>query len=251
MGIIINNLNYKNIFKNLNLEIKDKEFITIIGGSASGKTTLVNFLIGKIKSDNVIVNYRKEEISVVFCDIDSNFIYDTVIENLVFPLENLNYSKEEIDESLNKIVKYLKIEELLNLNVNTLSGGEKELVVIASALLTNPKLLILDESFIMLDNIQKEKIFKLLRKINREFKTTIIYLTNDVESIVYGKQIGVISNKQIIKGNLKDILRDEKLFKTAKQKLPFMANLSLKLKYYGLVDDIILDESKMVDTLWK
>lgn len=251
MGIIINNLNYKNIFKNLNLEIKDKEFITIIGGSASGKTTLVNFLIGKIKSDNVIVNYKKEEISVVLCDIDSNFIYDTVIENLVFPLENLNYSKEEIDESLNKIVKYLKIEELLNLNVNTLSGGEKELVVIASALLTNPKLLILDESFIMLDSIQKEKIFKLLRKINREFKTTIIYLTNDVESIVYGKQIGVISNKQIIKGNLKDILRDEKLFKTAKQKLPFMADLSLKLKYYGLVDDIILDESKMVDTLWK
>ena len=84
MGIIINNLNYKNIFKNLDLEIKDKEFITIIGSSASGKTTLVNFLSKKIESDNVTIDYKKEEISVVFDDIDSNFIYDTVIENLVF-----------------------------------------------------------------------------------------------------------------------------------------------------------------------
>ena len=251
MGIIINNLNYKNIFKNLDLEINDKEFITIIGSSASGKTTLVNFLSKKIESDNVTIDYKKEEISVVFDDIDSNFIYDTVIENLVFPLENLNYSKEEIDHKLNKIIEYLKIEELLNSNINTLSGGEKELIVIASALITEPKLLILDEPFIMLDNIQKEKIFKLLKKINRELKTTIIYLTNDTESIIYGKTIGVITNKQITKGNLKDILKNEKLFKNAKQKLPFMADLSLKLKYYDLIDDIILDESKMVDVLWK
>ena len=251
MGIIINNLNYKNIFKNLDLEINDKEFITIIGSSASGKTTLVNFLSKKIESDNVTIDYKKEEISVVFDDIDSNFIYDTVIENLVFPLENLNYSKEEIDHKLNKIIKYLKIEELLNSNINTLSGGEKELIVIAAALITEPKLLILDEPFIMLDNIQKEKIFKLLKKINRELKTTIIYLTNDTESIIYGKTIGVITNKQITKGNLKDILKNEKLFKNAKQKLPFMADLSLKLKYYDLIDDIILDESKMVDVLWK
>lgn len=251
MGILIKELNYKNIFKNLNLEIKDKDFISIIGSSASGKSTLVNFLTKKIQNDNVIIDFKKEEISVIFDDIESNFIYDTVIENLVFPLENLNYSKEEIDNKLNKIVEYLKIKDLLNTNINTLSGGEKELIVLASALITDPKLLILDEPFIMLDNIQKERIFKLLKKINRELKTTIIYLTNDTESIIYGKTIGIISNKQIITGNLKDILKNEKLFKNSKQKLPFMADLSLKLKYYELIDDIILDESKMVDALWK
>lgn len=251
MGIKINNLTYKNIFKNLNLEIKDKEFITITGSSSSGKTTLVNFLIKKINSENVIVDYKKEEISVVFDDIESNFIYDTVIENLVFPLENLNYSKEEIDNKINNLLKYFNIKELLYSNISTLSGGQLELIALASSIISEPKLLILDESFIMLDNIQKEKMFKLLKKINKELKTTIVYLTNDIESIIYGKTIGIISNKEIIKGNLKDILKNEKLFKNSNQKLPFMADLSLKLKYYNLVNDIILDESKMVDALWK
>lgn len=251
MGIIIKNLNYKNTFKNLNLEINNKDFITIIGSSASGKTTLVNFLAKRITNDNVIIDYQQDEISVIFDDIESNFIYDTVIENLVFPLENLNYQRNEIENKINNIVDYLKIKDLINSNINTLSGGEKELIAIAIALITEPKLLILDEPFIMLDSIQKERIFKLLKKINRELKTTIIYLTNDTESIVYGKTIGVISNKQIVTGNLKDILKNEKLFKSSNQKLPFMADLSLKLKYYDLIDDIILNESKMVDALWK
>ena len=57
MGIKINNLTYKNIFKNLNLEIKDKEFITITGSSSSGKKKLVNFLIKKINSKKVKVDY--------------------------------------------------------------------------------------------------------------------------------------------------------------------------------------------------
>ena len=100
--------------------------------------------------------------------------------------------------------------------------------------------------------MQKQKCFKLLKKINRETKTTIIYLISDVENVVYGKEIAILANKKIIKqGPIKEILTDEKSFKIANQKLPFMADLSLKLKYYNLIDGLILEESKMVDTLWK
>ena len=252
MNIEINNLDYENIFKNLTLNINEKDFITIVGSSSCGKTTLAKLLCGYIKIDNIKINGNTDDISVVFDNIEDNFIYDTVLENLVFPLENRNYSKNEIDEKLNDIVTYLKIEDLLDCNINTLSGGEKELVALASSLITEPKLLIIDDAFSMLDIIQKEKIFKLLKKLNREKKTTIVYLTSDVESIVYGKSIAIISNKTIIKNEpLKTILKDEKSFKSAKQKLPFMADLSLKLKYYNLIDDIILEESKMVDALWK
>lgn len=252
MNIEINNLNYENIFQDLDLKINEKDFITIVGSSCSGKTTLAKLLCGLIENESIKRNGNNNDIAVVFDNVELNFIYETVIENLVFPLENKNLSKKEIDIKLNEITSYLKIEDLLNCNISSLSGGEKELIALACSLIIEPKLLILDEAFSMLDIIQKEKLFKLLKKINREKKTTIIYLTSDIESSIYGKSIAVIANKKIIKqGLLKDILTDEKTFKSAKQKLPFMADLSLKLKYYNLIDDIILDESKMVDALWK
>ena len=252
MNIEINHLDYENIFKDLNLKIKEKDFITIIGSSSSGKTTLASLISGLIQNEHVLLDGNKGDISVVFDNVEVNFVYDTVIENLAFPLENRNLTKEEIDKKIKEISEYLKIENLLQCNITSLSRGEKEIIALACSLITNPKLLILDESFIMLDVIQKERFFKLLKKINREKKTTIIYLTSDVESSVYGKSIAIIANKKIIKnGKLKEILKEEKAFKMAKQKLPFMADLSLKLKYYNLIDDIILEESKMVDALWK
>ena len=250
MEIKIEHLKIDNLFIDFNLKIKEKSFTTIIGSSSCGKTTLAKLLCGYIQNECVTTE-KKENISILFDQIEDNFIYDTVIENLVFPLENRNIDKFEMKKRVAQMADYLNINALLECNVHTLSGGEKELVALAEALITNPKLLILDEAFGMLDEMQKQKCFKLLKKINREKKTTIIYLTNDTESIIYGKTIGVITNKQITKGNLKDILKNEKLFKNAKQKLPFMADLSLKLKYYDLIDDIILDESKMVDALWK
>lgn len=250
--IKIENLNYNNTFKNLNLEIKEKDFITIIGSSSSGKTTLAKILCGIIPNENIKTTLKKDEIGIVFQDIETNFIYDTVIENIVFPLENLNKSKNEIDQKLKEITSYLQIEDLLELKMASLSGGEKILSAIASTIICEPKLLILDEVFSMLDVIQKEKILKLLKKLNREKKMTIIYLTSDIESAIFGKKIAIIDNQQIIKcDKLKEILSDEKIFKQINQKLPFMADLSLKLKYYNLIDEVILDESKMVDKLWK
>lgn len=251
MEIKIEHLKIDNLFIDFNLKIKEKSFTTIIGSSSCGKTTLAKLLCGYIQNECVTTE-QKENISILFDQIEDNFIYDTVIENLVFPLENRNIDKFEMKKRVVQIANYLNINALLECNVHTLSGGEKELVALAEALITNPKLLVLDEAFGMLDEMQKQKCFKLLKKINREKKTTIIYLTSDVENVVYGKEIAILANKKIIKqGPIKEILTDEKSFKIANQKLPFMADLSLKLKYYNLIDGLILEESKMVDTLWK
>lgn len=251
MKVEINNLTYKNIFSNLTLKVKENDFLIILGSSSCGKTTLAKFLAGIITSNCVNID-SKEQIEIVLDDIDTNFVYDTVLENLVFPLENLNLPKEEIENRLKDIINDMKIEHLLDANISTLSGGEKELVAIATAIITNPKLLILDETFIMLDNTQKQLMFKLLKKLNQKKKTTIIYLTSETENCIYGKNLALLGNKKIIKqGSLKEVLQNEQNFKKIKQKLPFMADLSTKLKYYNLIDNIILDESKMVDKLWK
>lgn len=260
--ITIKNLNfsYKNkiIFIDLNLEVKNGEFVFIIGKSGSGKTTLVKILSGLIKEnfdikvDNAEINEIKKIMNVSFEGLNTIFIADTVREELEIKLRNLNTPKEEINEQINKIAKYLEIENILDCEPNSLSGGEKELVKIAAALLGNPKIIILDECTSMLDGITKEKVYKYLKKINRENKTTIICTTNDMDDLLYGKRIVMLGNKNIVlDSKTNKAFENEKIFKENNLELPFMASLSIKLKYYNLLDEIILDINKMVNKLWK
>lgn len=262
MDIFIKNLNYKEIFKNLNLEIRKGDFITIVGKSGSGKSTLFKIITGLIETNSIQFNKQKlnnktkdkirKNMGIILGNAEDNFVAETVIENIIFALENLQLEKEQIDTRLNKIIRELKIKHLLNCNVNKLSGGEQQLVALASILVTNPKIIILDESMIMLDGYQKDIVLKLLKKLNREKKITIINFTNDIEQSTYGKTIALIDNKQIVlHKNLKEAFKEEKIFKNADIQLPFMAQLSNKLKYYELTDDIILDMNKMVNQLWK
>lgn len=260
--ITIKNLNfsYKNkvIFDDLNLEIKNGEFVFIIGKSGSGKTTLVKIISGLIKEnfdikvDNAEINEIKKIMNVSFEGLNTIFITDTVREELELKLKNLNTPKEEINEQIKKIAKYLEIENILDCEPNSLSGGEKELVKIAAALLGKPKIIILDECTSMLDGITKEKVYKYLKKINRENKTTIICTTNDMDDILYGKRIVMLGNKNIVlDSKTNKAFENEKIFKENNLELPFMASLSIKLRYYNLLDEIILDINKMVNKLWK
>lgn len=263
--ISIKNLNfvYKNkvIFNNLNLEIKTGEFVFIIGKSGSGKTTLIKILSGLIKDkfdikiDNIKINEIekiRKIMNVSFEGLNTIFITDTVREELELKLKNLNTPKEEINKQIKKITKYLEIENILECEPNSLSGGEKELVKIAATLLGNPKIIILDECTSMLDGITKEKVYKYLKKINRENKTTIICTTNDMDDLLYGKRIIMLGNEKIkLDSKINKAFENEKIFKENNLELPFMASLSNKLKYYNLLDEIILDINKMVNKLWK
>ena len=104
----------------------------------------------------------------------------------------------------------------------------------------------------MLDGITKEKVYKYLKKINRENKTTIICTTNDMDDLLYGKRIVMLGNKNIVlDSKTNKAFENEKIFKENNLELPFMASLSIKLKYYNLLDEIILDINKMVNKLWK
>ena len=98
----------------------------------------------------------------------------------------------------------------------------------------------------------KKRIYSLLKKIHRQKKITIINISHDIEDAVYGEDVALISNKRILKHDNKlNILSDEKLLKEVGFEPPFMANLSIKLKYYQLVDKIVFDMNEMVRMLWK
>ena len=268
MDIIeIKNLNFKyndkEIFNNFNLKIKKSTFTTIIGLNGSGKSTLIRILLGllnyngEIIIDGLILNKEnineiRKKIGVVFENPDNQFVAETVMDDIAFTLENLQVKPSEIKTKVKEIAEYIGISKLLDRTPHSLSGGEKQLVALASALVHEPKILILDEALTMVDIKVRKKIYDILEDIHKNKDITIINVTHDMDEVLYGDDIILIDKGNIIlKGPKEEVLLEEKVFNKLNLDLPFMVSLSIKLKYYGLIDRLIFDMEEMVDEVWK
>lgn len=265
--IIIKDLIFKYdnkfIFNRFSLDIKDGSWTTLVGPNGGGKSTLVKILLGLLKTesyiniDKDILSYEnirqiRSKIGIVFENPDNCFVAETVMDEIAFSLENLEYSKKEIRKKIMEVSEYLGIVDCLEKDPHMLSGGQKQMVLLASALALDPKILILDEALTRIDNNDKVQVLKTLKKIYQDKKMTIINVTHDMEEAVYGDDIIVIDEgKLILKGPKELILKEEKIFRELGLELPFMAQLSIKLQYYDLIDDMILDMDELVNKLWK
>ena len=207
------------IFKNFNLSIKESTFLTIMGPSSCGKTTL-----GKIIGEKGI--YINNKISI-----------------------NTNV-KTYLDNNID-ICKKLKIEHLLDLNTTHLSSSEIVLANIAYALINKYNIIVIDNIISILEKKESIRILKILKKINKEKNITIINITSNVEETLYGDELLILNSNQIVLYDKTiEVLKEEKTLKNNNIELPFMVSLSNKLKYYDLLDTIILDIDKMVNKLW-
>lgn len=265
--ININDLNFKynetNIFEKFTLDIKKGEWVSIIGPNCSGKSTLVKLLTGILENNNAItiagISLTKDKImevrriiGVVFQNPDNYFVGETVRDELAFTLENLCVNLPEMHTRIMSVSRLLKIDNLLDVDPRSLSGGEKQRVALASILVIRPKIIILDEALAMIDSIEKKEILNILKGLNSEKKVTIINITHDLEETLYGNKIVVIDKGiKLIEGSTLDVLKKDRILTKLGFKLPFMVDLSLKLQLYNLIDDIQLDMDDLVVSLWK
>jgi energy-coupling factor transport system ATP-binding protein len=256
--------NYKDkeIFKDFNLDIKSKRFVTILGKNGSGKTTLTNILMGLIDSNGKIIidgiilsnetkKFLRKNIGVVFENPDEHFVTEKVYDELAFVLESMDYQKDDIDNKIIKVSELIGIEDLLNRRITSLSVGEKQLVALATAIINNPKLLIMDEGLSNVDFYYREIILKILNVLRKK-GMTIINITSNSEDSIYGTDIVIINNgKVILNKTLLRAYKEEKAFTGSGLSLPFIADISLKLKYYNLTNKIYIDEKSLVNDIWK
>ena len=185
-------LNPKLALDQVSLDVKEGEFIAIMGKSDSGKTTLLNilstiddltkgklFIYGKNiyeMSETERAHFRKENIGFIFQNF--NLIPEmNVFENIVLPakLMERNISKKEVM----RIVEELEIEEKLLQNPMTLSGGQQQRVAIARAIYTHPTILLGDELTGNLDSTTSISIMKFLKKMCKKYRQTMIIVTHD------------------------------------------------------------------------
>lgn len=255
--------NDKTIFDQFNLTIKRGTWTTIIGPNGGGKSTLIKIIMGLLRADGYItidntlktddnIKQIRKIIGVIFENPDNTFVAETVMDEMAFALENLEMNKEQIKNKITEVSSYLNITDLLEKNPFQLSGGQKQLVALASILVLEPKILILDEAINRIDYLEREQILEILKKLNKEKGITIINITHDIEEALYGDDVILIdSGKIILKGAKELVFKEEKIFNKIGLELPFMASLSLNLMYYNLIDRMIFDMDELVKILWK
>jgi len=180
----------------VNLHIKPGEFVSIVGQSGTGKTTLVKLLIGEEKPSNgkIIVGgwditnigpaaipVLRRQIGVVFQDFKL-LNKKTLLENAAFALQVCGQSLKKINSIVPQVMKIVGLEDKMNRYPQQVSGGEQQRAVIARALVHRPKILLADEPTGNLDSINADEIIEILQKINK-FGTTVVLVTHNREIV--------------------------------------------------------------------
>ncbi|GKQ43196.1 methionine import ATP-binding protein MetN [Companilactobacillus sp. RD055328] len=201
------------VLHDVSLEIPEGVIYGIIGYSGAGKSTLIRLFngletptSGDIKIDGQsIVNINKTDLRLAQQQIGMVFqqfnllASKTVLENVALPLKLIGVPKEQRQKRALEILEIVGLNDHDNKYPNQLSGGQKQRVAIARALIRNPKILLCDEATSALDPEATSSILKLLAKINREMKITIVMVTHEMEAVRrICQQIAVMESGKIV-----------------------------------------------------
>lgn len=196
-----------NVIDNINLEIKDKEFIVLVGSSGCGKSTILRLISGleditsgEILIDgNVVNNVHPKDRDIAFV-FQSYALYPhmSVFDNIAFGLKMRKFPKEEIKKKVLEVAKSLNLEDLLDRKPRQLSGGQRQRVALGRAIVRNPKVFLMDEPLSNLDANLRVQMRSEIKRLHNKLQTTFIYVTHDqTEALTMGDRIVILDKGKI------------------------------------------------------
>lgn len=199
--------NSKTVINDVSLEIKDKEFVVLVGASGCGKSTLLRMIAGleDISSGEIYIGDKKVN-NVPPKDRDIAFVFQsyalyphmTVRENIAFGLKMRKVDKATIEKKVQEAAEILNLGEYLDRKPKQLSGGQRQRVALGRAIVRNPKVFLMDEPLSNLDAKLRIQMRSEIKKLHEKLQTTFIYVTHDqTEALTMGDRIVVLNNGDI------------------------------------------------------
>lgn len=197
---------------NISFEVGNGEFVAIMGASGSGKTTLLNCIstIDKVTSGHIYVDdiditklkgnklnaFRREKLGFIFQDFN---ILDTLTgyENISLALSIIGVKSSEQEKKINDIAEKLGIKKILNKYPYQMSGGEKQRIASARAIIANPKIVLADEPTGALDSKSSKALLESFEYLNKELSSTILMVTHDAFTASYATRVIFIKDGKI------------------------------------------------------
>ncbi|MGT2866479.1 ABC transporter ATP-binding protein [Streptococcus fryi] len=207
------------VLKNINFELEEGKFYTLLGASGSGKSTILNIIaglldatIGDIYLDGERINdlpINKRDVHTVFQNY-ALFPHMTVFENVAFPLKLKKVDKTEIEQRVNKALKMVRLEGFEKRPIQKLSGGQRQRVAIARAIINQPRVVLLDEPLSALDLKLRTEMQYELRELQQSLGITFVFVTHDQEeALAMSDWIFVMNDGEIVQSGTPVDIYDE------------------------------------------
>lgn len=251
----------KEIIKGINLSVKKGEFLSLVGQNGSGKTTLAKhfngllrpskgkvFILGEDAKTSSIAELSRK-VGHLFQNPENQIFEETVFAEIAFGPKNLNLLDEEIETRVDKVLKTTRLSKYRDTHPLSLSGGEKQRLALASVVVMEPQILVLDEPTTGLDLLSIMGILDIVKELHKK-NVTVILITHDMGLVSeLSERVVVMGNGQIIgDGTPKEIFANDDLLERASLEPPQIMKFS---KILGLKPEVKVDAlyKRIVETL--
>lgn len=254
------------VLKGIDLDIKQGEFVAVLGHNGSGKSTLAKHLNailvatdGKVTVDGIDTADEtrlfelRQRAGMVFQNPDNQIVSSVVEEDVAFALENLGVPYDEMRKRVDDALKAVNMYEYRLHSPSQLSGGQKQRVAIAGIIAMRPKCIILDEPTAMLDPQGRKEVLSAVRRMNREYGITIVLITHYMDEAAQCDRVVVMDGGRIILDNIPEkVFSQVELLKKIGLDVPQVTELCWELRKSGVdIPSEIISEEECVSAILK
>lgn len=238
------------VLKKINFKVKKGSWTTLIGHNGSGKSTiskLINGLLLPDKDSGSVITVSgmnlnsenvwdiREKVGIVFQNPDNQFVGATVGDDVAFGLENRGVPRDQMVQTVKKVLSDVGMLDYIDAEPANLSGGQKQRVAIAGILAVEPEIIILDESTSMLDPSGRDKILKIIKRLMSEKNLTILSITHDIDEADMADNVIVLNDGKILaQASPTEIFSQTEMLRQIGLDIPFVDKLIYKLNQLGI-----------------